>query len=189
MPMRRQVAELSRLARLAALISARSSGLHLSEQWPKDPDGAPLPDRGVFWSLTHKPCYVAGVVGTEPVGIDLERIQARKTAALFKKVAFEREWNLAPARDWHQFYRFWTAKEAVLKAAGIGIKGLSACRSIAVGDGRHMTLEYQDRQWQVEHLFFDGHVASLARQNNAVNWSLLDEPPADRPSGSPGKSI
>lgn len=182
MSMRGRVAELSRRARQATRISAQKSGLQLSGNWPKDQHGTPLPDRGIFWSLTHKPGYVAGVAACQPVGIDLEQIKPRKTEALFAKVAAEQEWRLVPDRNWLLFYRFWTAKEAVLKAAGIGLKGLSACRVVAVDDDRRLHLDYRQQLWQVEQFYFDGHIASLVRHANSVRWCLLDDVPPDQPA-------
>ena len=178
MPMPEQVARLSLHAREAVKISAHRSGLEISGKWPKDEDGGPIPDNGVYWSLTHKPKYVAGIAALTQIGIDLERIQPRNTLALFKKAASEREWELAPAKDWSYFYRFWTAKEAVLKAAGIGLKELSDCRITAINDERHLTLQYRNRLWQVEHLYFEDHIASLVQQNDAVRWTVLNDHPS-----------
>jgi len=193
MPMPQRVASLSRHARTAVQISARRSSLKISDRWPKDRDGSPLPDKGIFWSLTHKPRFVAGVVSRGRIGIDLERIKPRHTRALFKKTAGDSEWHLAPVKDWLHFYRYWTAKEAVLKAAGIGLKGLSGCRVIAISDERHLKIHYRNRVWQVEHLFFDEHIASLVHQDKAVRWSVLKDVPIrmgdrtvsrhDRPDG------
>lgn len=162
---------LSRHARKALNLSARKSQLTL-KSLPKDPNGSPLPSAGVYWSISHKPLYVAGVASTSPIGIDVEPITPRKTTGLFFKVADEGEWGLAGGPSWHDFYRFWTAKEAVLKAAGIGLKELSQCRIHQILDNTRLTVAYNGRIWQVVHTFFDGHIASLVHQAQAVEWTF-----------------
>ena len=69
-------------------------------------------DGHTYWSLSHKSRYVAAVVGPTPVGIDLEEIVPR-SEGLHDHVAREEEWALAD-RSWETFFRYWTAKEAVM---------------------------------------------------------------------------
>ena len=103
-------------------------------QLTKNADGVPLPSDGIYWSLTHKPKYVGAVVGSARVGIDLEKISSR-SKALFKRTADEGEWALGDSPSWELFYRYWTSKEAVVKAVGSGIlKDLSECRVIEIID-------------------------------------------------------
>ena len=118
---------LSRHARRALVRSAAKSGIRPGELL-KDKNGVPLPFGGTFWSLTHKTKYVAGVVAPTPIGIDIERIRDL-SRGLFRKTAADREWALAGTAEKSQmtFFRFWTSKEAVLKATGIGIKDLLKC--------------------------------------------------------------
>jgi len=124
---RRRVLFLSRHAREALQRSAESLQVDLGPL-EKDPRGAPLPFRGYFWSVTHKPEYVGGVLAPSPVGMDLEKIKPA-SAALFRKTASEEEWAMAGgSRRETLFLGFWTAKEAVLKVGGEGMKDLSRCR-------------------------------------------------------------
>jgi 4'-phosphopantetheinyl transferase len=171
LPPRARVATLSRLARLAVRWSA-----HLSSLPPpplaKDDQGAPRPAAGVHWSITHKPAYVAGVVATSPVGIDIERIRP-PAEGLYAKIATEQEWRLdrRTARD-RLFYRFWTAKEAVLKAEGLGLRGLARCRVTAVDDPKQMMLAFDRQPWRVAHLYLPGHVAALTRIAARIHWRV-----------------
>jgi 4'-phosphopantetheinyl transferase len=173
---RERVAFLSSLARQALEVSARKSGVSLSaEDFPKDENGAPLPVNGYFWSISHKPEYVAGVVSPQKIGIDIEKIEPRQPA-LFKKVADKSEWDLGDEDSWHLFFRYWTAKEAVLKAAGIGLKDLSKCKIIQIKDDTHLIIQYLDRKWDIEHFFFNRHIASIVNNTPDIQWILSKLP-------------
>jgi 4'-phosphopantetheinyl transferase len=141
------------------------------ERLEKDAEGAPLPADGTYWSLSHKPHYVAGVVAAAPIGIDLERI-APVSGALFRKTAGPDEWRLDGGDRLPCFFRFWTAKEAVLKAAGRGLKDLAGCRVTAVCDPRRLEVTYAGRCWRVDQLFFDGHLAAVAGHGGRLCWHL-----------------
>ena len=144
---RDKVNALSRLARSALMKSCEQSGLHL-DAFPKNEMGVPLPVDGVHWSLTHKSDMVGGVASLLPVGMDLETIRPVNDA-LLAKVADDDEWQLVGGDQQKAFFRFWTAKEAVLKAVGKGMVGLSRCRVVAVVDDTRMTLTYDETRWPV----------------------------------------
>jgi 4'-phosphopantetheinyl transferase len=168
-----KVKYLSRHARRALDISARKSAVRLGEL-TKDPSGRPLPSEGMHWSLSHKPRYVGAVVADSPVGIDLEPLKARKNKALLDKIADPKEWRLVADKSWHFFYRFWTAKEAVLKAGGTGLKDLSKCRIQSVEHDLRLIARYRGREWPVEHFFFDGHIASvIIPADRDVDWTVI----------------
>ena len=156
----------------AARLSVRRAGGVLGKL-SKDPDGVPRPANGWHWSVAHKPGYVAGVAGLVPLGIDIEPVSPRNHN-LFSKIATPAEWQLGHEEEWHLFYRFWTAKEAVLKAVGMGLKGLSRCRVVAIDGPCHITLEYDGRRWSVEQVFQDGYLAALASNDLPVQWVWLE---------------
>ena len=168
---RDKVKALSRLARSALMKSCEQSGLHL-DAVPKSEKGVPLPVGGVHWSLTHKSDMVGGVASLSPVGVDLEAIRP-VNHALLAKVADDDEWRLVSGDRQKAFFRFWTAKEAVLKAVGKGMAGLSRCRILSVVDDTRRTLAYDDTRWPVAHFWFDGHVAALTARHFSVTWTLF----------------
>ena len=165
---RRHVLALSRLARAAARQSTRRAGGVLGHL-EKNSDGVPLPSNGWHWSVAHKPLYVAGVAGPGPLGIDIEPVRPRNRN-LFNKIADQREWRLGSEDEWHLFFRFWTAKEAVLKAVGMGLKGLSHCRVITIDDSCRLTLDYKGAPWVVQQNMRHGHLAAVASSDCSVQW-------------------
>lgn len=177
LPVRSRVKFLSRHARKALEISARKSGIRLGDLL-KDDNGRPLPSNGIYWSLTHKPAYVGAVASCEKTGIDLEKIEPRRTEALFRKVADADEWALADSQSWSVFHRYWTAKEAVLKVTGIGLADLSKCRIFELCDHHNLVIAYLDQLWPVEHYYFDGHIASIVKSAQTVKWTCLKRVPA-----------
>ncbi len=171
LPPKQRVQFLSRHAREALQRSAERMEVELGPL-EKDPRGAPLPFKGNFWSLTHKPEYVGGVVAPALVGLDLEQVRPC-SAALFRKTASEEEWALAADEDrLRAFFRYWTAKEAVLKTGGEGIRDLSRCRIARVESDSRLMVDYAGRVWPVDQFFFDGHVASVANSGFHVDWRL-----------------
>ncbi len=167
-----QVRTLSRLAREAARISAEKSGLALSG-FPKNDDGAPIPAHGIHWSISHKTDYVAGVVAAEPVGIDIERMR-KVSSAIMEYIADDREWERIGKRMPVAFFRFWTAKEAVLKAMGVGFTGLSHCRIIRVIDDDCLIAGYDEREFTVHQTWFTtGNIAAITGNNRSIQWTFV----------------
>jgi 4'-phosphopantetheinyl transferase len=172
LPPKSRAEYLSRYAREALALSAQKCGVKLG-QLSKNPEGAPLPFDGIYWSLTHKPRYVGAIVGPSRVGIDLEYVD-RRSAALFDKTASRDEWALGDRASWELFYRYWTSKEAVVKAAGGGIlKDLLECRVIEIIDHNNLVIHYKDNRWHIEHYYFNDHIASVVKDSFGIQWTLL----------------
>lgn len=167
---REKVANLSNHARRALEISAQKSCIELGDL-TKNENGAPLPFDGNYWSLTHKPIYVGGVIAPTQIGIDIEKIRPC-SKALFRKTANESEWGLSDADSFKFFFRYWTSKESVLKASGTGIRDLSKCRIVQIIDHNHLVINYEDRKWLIEHFYFDGHIASVVKNDFDVEWTI-----------------
>ena len=167
-----KVAYLSRSAREALKLSAEKSGVRLGELL-KDEKGAPCPVSGNYWSISHKPKYVAAVVSKDRIGIDIEEMKPR-SESLFDYVASDEEWELKD-KSWDTFFRYWTAKEATLKVIGIGISGLKACRIISVPDESRIILDYQDRLFQMEQVRCKNHIISVLKDDNEIDWIILED--------------
>ena len=166
-----KVSFLSAYARRALAVSAEQSGIELGSLL-KGENGAPIPFDGYYWSLSHKSEYVAGVVARDRIGIDIEKIRPC-SEALFTRIADKAEWDLVSGDRFRNFFRYWTSKEAVLKAEGIGIKGLPHCCIGQVLSDNSLVVNYMDNEWALEHYFFNGHIASIVTTGDPVNWVLL----------------
>ena len=165
---REKVSFLSKHARKALEISAKKSHVQLT-YLKKDEKGVPLPFNGNYWSLSHKPKYVAGVIASAPIGIDIEKIRSC-SKALFRKTARDSEWKLSDTDPFILFYRYWTSKESVLKASGTGIRDLSKCRIIRIINDNHLVIDYRNQRWLIEHFYFDEHIASVVKNDFHVEW-------------------
>jgi 4'-phosphopantetheinyl transferase len=168
-----KVSRLSRIAREALRLSAEKSGVALGEL-SKDEDDVPLPFDDNHWSVSHKPRCVAAVVSKGRIGIDVEEIRPR-TEDIFRLVASDEEWRLGADRSWDTFFRYWTAKEAVLKAVGIGIGGLKKCRVVSIPDENHVLMDYQDAMFLVGQLHCGNHIVSVLKDDNEIRWTVAED--------------
>jgi len=170
LPGEHKVARLSRIAREALRLSAEKCNVTLEDP-VKDEDDVPRPSNGVHWSLSHKPKCVAAVVSNARIGIDIEEIEPR-TEQVFTLVASDGEWALGKDRSWDTFFRYWTAKEAALKAVGIGIGGLKKCRVISIPDEKHIVLKYKGRLFHIEQMYYGNHIVSVVKDDNEIRWVI-----------------
>jgi len=163
-------AALSAVARDAL---SRSAGLSKAVlgTLQKDDAGAPLPANGWHWSISHKRTYAGGVVSRQPIGFDIERPR-EVHPGLWDRTATMAEWELV-ARNIENLFRFWTAKEAVMKAAGTGLRDLSNCRIERVTGTDTMAVSLHGKQYTVVHFRFDEHVAAVAAiETLIIQWHL-----------------
>ena len=155
------------LAHSAQLCGAPEAG------WAKDEGGAPVARDGLFWSVSHKPNWVAAVIADQPVGIDIERVAPRRSV-LHDAVADLVEWQRVGGHDWPFFFRVWTAKEATLKSRGAGIGEFLACRVVDASGDREMTLTHRGRTTRVRHYCVDDHVAAVTCGSSPIEWRVVE---------------
>ncbi|MFB6721905.1 4'-phosphopantetheinyl transferase family protein [Kribbella sp. NPDC056345] len=90
---------------------------------------------GLTVSLSHSRSLVAVTARrTGSIGIDLEDVYPRSVSGLAQRwfEPDELEWM---AGDLHAFLQLWTAKEAVGKALGVGLRNSGLRRRVPFGDG------------------------------------------------------
>ncbi len=157
-------------ARRALGVCAQKCGAPV-EGWRQTDQRVPLPNRNWHWSISHKPQWAAAVIAGQPVGIDIEHIRPR-IEGLDQKIASDREWDVVEGRDLQRFFRVWTAKEATLKANGVGISGLNECHIVSVIDDLHLELDFGGRRWVVEHFLLEDHLAAVTLGGHPVEWHV-----------------
>jgi 4'-phosphopantetheinyl transferase len=170
---REKVSFLSKHARKALGISALKSRIQLGDL-NKNKNGVPLPFDGNYWSVSHKAGYVGGVVSRDRIGIDLEKIRPIK-ASIYVKTADNSEWAISNTKSILFFFRYWTSKESVLKASGSGIGDLLKCRIKKIIDDTHLVVDYKEKDWLIEHFYFNGHIASVVKNDTDTDWTLLTD--------------
>jgi phosphopantetheinyl transferase len=121
--------------------------------WPQevvvvnDPNGAPqlranvtttLPE-GLHVSLAHKTCgwgvLAAAIVGKQPVGIDLELVEAREAGFVELTFSPHEMQFLSGADQAAEYTRGWVVKEVAAKARGTGLQGRPRDFVITARDG------------------------------------------------------
>ncbi len=166
------VASTGRYARHALRISGEYSGFY-PDKINKDKKGRPKPCNGIYWSITHKADCVAGIVSNSPVGIDIEKIKP-VSDPLFKKICDPEERRLFKFDDRDLiFFRCFTAKEAVLKLTGVGLKGLDDTRIVDTSGQSGIMAEYKGNVYKIEHLIIDGFIISVVKNNAKIIWDYI----------------
>ncbi|MFO7752371.1 MAG: 4'-phosphopantetheinyl transferase superfamily protein [Desulfobacteraceae bacterium] len=166
-----RAAALSSFSRKSVWISGEKAGLAPCRLETGE-KGEPLCSNGVYWSVSHKPDYVAGVVSGTPAGIDVEKIKP-VSGPLFDRILSVSEKKMFPADSPERiFFRGFTAKEAVLKCNGTGLAGLGRVKVTGVDGSCSMRLEYNGREFRVENMYFDCHIASVVKGADPVDWQL-----------------
>lgn len=72
-----------------------------------------------FFSLSHSGDYVACVISDKPCGIDIEQHKNKPYHKLIPKICTEKE--ALEIHSIEDFYHFWTTKESLSKAIGLGL--------------------------------------------------------------------
>ena len=169
---KQRVNELSSYARQSLFLSAAKTGVVLKEL-EKGDLGNPLPSNGFFWSISHKPEFVAAVVSNRSAGIDIEKMKDI-SKNVFNRIITDEETkgfiNETPKRI---FFRCFTAKEAVIKCKGVGLKGILQAKVVKVMDGNNLLLKYLDSEYIVENYFFNDYVASVIKDRCDVKWEII----------------
>lgn len=144
-------------ADLALHLAARRAGA--PAVFPRDPAGAPVPHGGWWWSTAHTGGLAVAAVAPAPVGVDVERLARPRLQAARRKLA--RELERLGRDDDAAVVSLWSAKEAVVKRAGVGVAGLPACTLVRT-EGPRWTLSYEGVPETVHVRVVGEHVVSVA---------------------------
>jgi len=111
--------------------------------------GRPCLDHTLDFNISHSNDFVVCAVSEEgKVGIDIEKIRPMEAERFQKYFSRDEIREIASAEDKdEQFFRYWTLKEAVLKAEGIGIR--VSLKSILIHGDRAV---FQGKAWNLREL-------------------------------------
>ena len=106
-------------------------------------------------SVTHKAHLVGIALSNKPIGLDLE-VLAERDVSLFDWFTKD-EWELLGGQSWLNFYKLWTAKEAVIKKCQSNVDAIKEMRLVSI-DHQQLIIDYHDDQHGVQIMVEEGYV-------------------------------
>lgn len=106
------------------------------------------------FNLTHSGDYAAVAINwKDPIGVDLEHIKKKYPldipARFFTKCEYEQIQWVSPSRHADFFYSIWSKKEAISKAAGLGIANGEWQSFTVFANKAYDIVRYQKQPWQL----------------------------------------
>ncbi|MGF9964764.1 4'-phosphopantetheinyl transferase family protein [Bacillus rhizoplanae] len=133
-------------------------GIENMIEWDRTSYGKPYIQKlpSFQFSLSHAGEWVVCAVDTEPIGIDIECVQAvdfQATKHLFSSQ--EQKWwqQITEDKQLETFYRIWTAKESYIKAIGTGVSKNLSSFTVSLSEGRVYD-EQLKGIWLIKHIPF-----------------------------------
>ncbi|MBW4600747.1 MAG: 4'-phosphopantetheinyl transferase superfamily protein [Calothrix sp. FI2-JRJ7] len=134
----------------------------------------------ISFNLSHSEDLALCVVSSiQNVGVDLEFIRAIDDVESFAKRFFtDNEYKgiklLAVGQQQKMFFRYWTCKEAYLKATGVGIGELEMIEVSLTPDCARIVIDQtnqMDKQWSLIEVVLDNnYVAATAVSSSQANF-------------------
>lgn len=164
---------LERTARFRAARAAMPGALRASAElagarrelpwndWPRTAAGAPAPVDGWHASFADTTGLVVALVAPFPIGLDAEWCLRPRWAAARERFRESGELALLGADDRAAVLALWTAKEALLKLAGVGLADLARCPLRGHHEGV-FRLEHAGRGHDVRVLSAGQHLVACA---------------------------
>ncbi|MGI4804011.1 MAG: 4'-phosphopantetheinyl transferase family protein [Janthinobacterium lividum] len=123
--------------------------------------------KNIHFNVSHSGDWILIALSTNPIGVDLEQINASFTYQNLLDFSFslkEKSYIQTSKVPVESFYKLWTRKEALLKATGKGL--IDELASIPSLDGSHQNpsqLINSTESWQITSFSIDeNHIGSAA---------------------------
>jgi hypothetical protein len=145
--------------------------------WPRDADGAPTVVRGWHASVTDTAGLAAALVAPFPAALDAEWSLRPRWEAARERFRESLELGRLGGEERAEVLALWTAKEALLKLARIGLGGLARTR-LARREGELFFLALAGREHVVRVRALEQHLlACAAAEPVALELHALPEIP------------
>lgn len=120
----------------------------------------------LFFNISHACDYTIIAFSKTPIGLDIEEIKDDVEIDAVMKQVFtteELESTLGSVGQPHNFYKYWTRKEALAKALGRGIDKNFKQLSCLDGDNKTISTEFNKiHDWQVMNFKLNEYIGALA---------------------------
>ena len=156
----------------AGLLLRRVCGVEDDSRLAYGENGKPcLKDGGVRFSISHSGDYAVLATSDCEVGVDIEKL-APYSASVAKRcfTAHELEWLRREDSD-DAFFRLWTAKESVMKGAGLGFS-LPPDSFCVLTEGPS-AIRAANKNWFLDWLSYNGHMICCAVEGKAEKIELM----------------
>lgn len=130
----RAAAAVRRVLRASARRAAAPADLPTGD-WPREPSGAPAPQGGWHASFADTAGAVCGVVAPVRAAVDVEWLERPRWEVARERFRADGDLGRLGSEARDDVLALWTAKEAVLKLAGIGLADLGRVPLVAHGAG------------------------------------------------------
>jgi 4'-phosphopantetheinyl transferase len=129
---------------------------------------------GLWFNLSHSQGLALCAVCRHPIGVDLEYIRENTDVeALAKRFFTDREYevvrSLPPNQQQQVFFRYWTCKEAYLKATGAGLSQLEQVEILLTPT---QPASLQSEEWSLTELIpANNYLAAVAVAGHNLHYS------------------
>lgn len=139
-----------------------------------------LTKSSIHFNLSHSHKLAVYAISLSPVGIDVEYIRPLEIEQLSQRFFSSREsayiYHLPPPKQPLAFFRFWTAKEAYLKATGEGLKSLQQVE-VSLWDDK-VNFSQPLTNWSLKQFSPDlNYIATVTRPSIISHLSYFESSP------------
>jgi hypothetical protein len=160
----------ARVLRACARLAGAPTDLPF-EAWPRDPRGAPAPVRGWHASLADTRGAVVGLLAPLPAAVDVEWIERPRWEVARERFRSDGDLVTLGSSAREDVLALWTAKEAVLKLAGIGLADLAHVPLIE-RHGETFTLVHRGNRRCVRVVRHGAHLVAVATVDETIEVAL-----------------
>lgn len=145
----------------AGLLLRYAFGEERAAQILPDGLGKPYLPEGPYFNLSHSGDKVVLLVSDRPSGVDIEQISPW-SRAVARRVFTQKEqaWLNAHEEEDSAFFRLWTAKEAVMKALGLGFR--LHPESFEISPEEDVPNPVEGSNWYLQWRKIEGHMLCCA---------------------------